>query len=152
MPASPRALSPGSGIVMPYVAVRHPEKCHRYGICSEIVDRPGTDDGICIGCRACVLTCPHQALEPVEEPRQGEVYIEVKGNLVRVPEKISIKEVFKRLGYMVATSPQESGLFVPFPFSPLAGRLAKTCPRIPPVPQTFFPDDLNSSSSQYTAQ
>ena len=49
MPASPRALSPGSGIVMPYVAVHHPEKCHRYGICSEIVDCPGADDVICIG-------------------------------------------------------------------------------------------------------
>ena len=98
---------------MPFIAVHHPEKCHRCGVCSEIVDCPGSDELICIGCGACVLTCPHQALELVEEPRQRKVTIEVNGDMAVVPELISVKEALKESGYPVATSPQEPGLFAP---------------------------------------
>jgi len=135
---------------MPCVAVHHQEKCRRYSVFSKIVDCPGADDRIYIVCRACVFTCPHQALEPVEELRQREPIIEPNLDLDRVLERIGEGEALKELGYPVTTSPQEPWLFAPFPFSSLGGRLAKTCPRIPPVPQTFFPDDLSSSSSQYT--
>ncbi len=79
---------------MPYVAVHHPEKCHRYGVFCEIIGCPGAGGLILIGCGAYVLTCPHHVLELAEEQRQGETYIEVNVNLVRVPDIISIKDAF----------------------------------------------------------
>lgn len=98
---------------MPYVAVHHPEKCRRCGACSEIVDCPGADELICIGCGACVQVCPHQALELVEEPRTRRIAIEVNGEMALVPERVSVKEALKEAGYPVATAPGEPGLFAP---------------------------------------
>lgn len=98
---------------MPYVAVHHPDKCRRCGVCGEIVDCPGAAEMICIGCGACVLSCPHQALELVEEPRKRRVTIEVNGDLAWVPERVSVKEALQEAGFPVASSPAEAGLFAP---------------------------------------
>lgn len=96
-----------------YVARHNPEKCRECGWCSEIVACPGADELICIGCGACVLACPNQALELVEEPREKEVTIEVDGKVLRVPERISVKAALAELGYKVGSSPDEEGLFAP---------------------------------------
>ncbi len=96
-----------------YVAVHNPEKCRECGWCSEIVACPGADELICIGCGACVLACPNQALELVEEPRENEVTIEVDGKVVRVPERISVKAALAELGYQLGDTPDEAGLFAP---------------------------------------
>jgi pyruvate formate lyase activating enzyme len=96
-----------------YVARHNPEKCRECGWCSEIVACPGADELICIGCGACVLACPNQALELVEEPREKEVTIEVDGKMLRVPERISVKAALAELGYKVGSSPDEEGLFAP---------------------------------------
>ena len=96
-----------------YVALHHPEKCRECGWCSEIVACPGADQLICIGCGACVLACPNQALELVEEPRDREVTIEVDGKSVSVPERISVKAALAELGYRIGGAPGEAELFAP---------------------------------------
>lgn len=98
---------------MPYIAIHHPEKCHLCGACSEIVDCPGANELICIGCGACVLACPHQALELMEAPREREVTIEINGKLASVPEQTSVKDALIEAGYPLAISYRESGLFAP---------------------------------------
>jgi pyruvate formate lyase activating enzyme len=96
-----------------YIAKHLPEKCLNCGWCSELVNCPGSDELICIGCGACVLTCPNEALELVEEPREKEVRLEVDGKSVRVPERISVKQALAELGYQISRMPDEPGLFAP---------------------------------------
>ncbi|PJA48380.1 MAG: hypothetical protein CO171_07510, partial [Syntrophobacterales bacterium CG_4_9_14_3_um_filter_49_8] len=98
---------------MPYVAVHHLEKCRQCGACGEMVACPGAEELICIGCGACVLTCPHQALELVEAPREREVTVEINGKSATVPEQISVKDTLREAGYQLAVSHREPGLFAP---------------------------------------
>lgn len=98
---------------MPYVAVHDPTKCRHCGACAEVVACPGADELICIGCGACVLVCPNQALQLVEEPRQRRVAIEINGDLALVSERISVKEALQEAGYPMAHTTEEPGLFAP---------------------------------------
>ncbi|QCQ22297.1 radical SAM protein [Desulfoglaeba alkanexedens] len=100
-------------MVVSYIAIHHPEKCVQCGACIEIVACPGADKGICLGCGACVLACPNQALELVEQRRESEVTIEVDGRLAGVPARITVKEALAGLGYPVSSIPGEPGLFAP---------------------------------------
>lgn len=100
---------------MAYIAVHHQEKCKRCGVCVEIVDCPGSAKEICLGCGACVLACPNEAMELVESPREKEVTIEVDGMFAQVPEQISVKDALIGLGYQINALPSESpgGIFAP---------------------------------------
>lgn len=62
---------------MTYVAKHDPLKCHRCGACMELVACPGADEMVCIGCGACVITCPHQAIELITGKREKEILIYV---------------------------------------------------------------------------
>jgi len=95
---------------MPYIAVRDPERCLECDTCNEIVACPGVSLSACIGCGACVPVCPQGALQLVEEPRLGEVTIEVDGNLASVAERTSVREALEQLGFSVATMPGEPDL------------------------------------------
>ncbi|MDY6842840.1 MAG: radical SAM protein [Thermodesulfobacteriota bacterium] len=96
-----------------FIAQHNPLKCLRCGWCAEIVACPGSAKDICIGCGACVLACPNEALELIEEPRQREITIEIDGSRVQVPEKISVKEALRKIGYTVSAIPAENALFTP---------------------------------------
>lgn len=98
---------------MPYIAEHNPSKCLQCGWCLEIVDCPGSQKDICIGCGACVLACPSQAIELVERPKGKEITIEVDGKPGQVPEQISIKEALKELGYQFSVIPVKTGIFAP---------------------------------------
>jgi len=98
---------------MPYVARHTIEKCTRCGACFEIVACPGAEKEICIGCGACVLACPNQAIEIIEEARQGSIEIEVNGKQSIVSERISVKDALHELGYKFADLPVEPGIFAP---------------------------------------
>ncbi|MEW6327660.1 MAG: radical SAM protein [Thermodesulfobacteriota bacterium] len=97
---------------MPYIATYNLKRCKDCGACREIVACSGRDED-CIGCGACALACPHEAIEMVEEKRAREVTIQVNGKTALVPERIPVKEALGLLGYPITALPQESGIFAP---------------------------------------
>ena len=96
-----------------YIANHNLDKCLQCGACQQVVACPGSEERICLGCGACVLLCPNEALELVEDPRTAEVSIEVDGTPAHVPERITVKDALTYLGYSTATMPDEQGLFAP---------------------------------------
>ena len=98
---------------MTYVAKHDPSKCHRCEACMELVACPGADEMVCIGCGACVITCPHQAIELITSKREKEILIYVNEKKFKVPELISVKEALVELGYQIKDHSDESGLFAP---------------------------------------
>lgn len=88
------------------------EKCLDCGTCRDIVACPGKDDD-CIGCGACVLACPNQAIKMTEEPRDRQVTIEIDGQTATVPERISAKEALIGAGYRISEFPGELGILAP---------------------------------------
>jgi len=99
---------------MPFEARHDPDKCRDCTACQIFVDCPGAEEGICIGCGACILICPHEALELVEVRRDKEVTIEVDGKLSRVPERITVKEALWELGHKITVClPAEEEIYAP---------------------------------------
>jgi pyruvate formate lyase activating enzyme len=79
----------------------------------ELVACPGADEMVCIGCGACVITCPHQAIELITSKREKKISIYVNEEKFKVPELISVKEALVELGYQIKDHFAESGLFAP---------------------------------------
>jgi len=99
-----------------YVAEKDPEKCRQCGICDEIVACSSAYVGYveeCIGCGACYITCPYEAIRMVEKPRRGEVKIRVDGETFSVPERITVKRALEMVGYTVSKFPGEGEIFAP---------------------------------------
>ena len=98
------------------VARRNPDKCTDCGVCREIVACPGERVGetsACVGCGACHLACPNEAIELVDSPRTRQVEIYVDGEQVHVPERITVLKALELLGYRVSKFPGEGDVFPP---------------------------------------
>lgn len=101
---------------MLYIAERDLDKCRQCGICDEILACSSVRVGYakeCIGCGACSLTCPNEAIRMKERLREREVKIKVDGEYFYVPETITVKKALEILGYKISKFPGEGDLFAP---------------------------------------
>ena len=58
---------------MPYIATKNPYKCQHCGFCEEYVACSSKYVGYsdeCVGCGACVMVCPENALTLVRRPEE----------------------------------------------------------------------------------
>lgn len=99
-----------------YKAERDPSRCDLCGSCEQLLPcsrfRSG-DLKDCIGCGACVLACPNEAISLVEWPKTGEIPLIVNGDQVMVPERITVQTALRLLGYHFEHFPTKGTLFAP---------------------------------------
>lgn len=91
-------------------------KCMRCGACDEIVACSSRRVGYaeeCIGCGACQITCPYEAIEMRERAAEKYVRIKVNGELFSVPERITVKKALEILGFETTRIPSEGKIFAP---------------------------------------
>lgn len=67
----------------------------------------------CIGCKACYLACPHEAIHQVESKTRNSITITVDGHPVEVPNHVTIKQALEKLGIVYRRFPDSKHLFAP---------------------------------------
>jgi ferredoxin len=72
-----------------YRYIRDRDLCQGCRYCVTRVSCPSPQQ--CIGCKACYLSCPNEALVPESWNTKQRVTISVDGNRVEVPAKVTIK-------------------------------------------------------------
>ncbi|NVM01128.1 MAG: radical SAM protein [Candidatus Helarchaeota archaeon] len=87
------------------------EKCKNCNFCTKIVKCPSSSD--CIGCKACYLGCPFEAINKKEYKEWKLIGIHINDKLFHVPEKISIKSALEYAGFKIARFPEEDDVFAP---------------------------------------
>jgi len=98
------------------IAEKDLDKCVGCGICDEIVACSSShvgDKEECIGCEACFVACPHEAIRIKERESEKEIEIKVDGEKFSVPEKITVKKALELIGYTTSKFPGEGDIFVP---------------------------------------
>jgi len=99
-----------------YVGKKIIDACKQCGVCGEIVGCSSRCVGYeneCIGCAACSIACPHEAVQMRQREKRKENRIKVDGEEFSVPERITVKKALELIGYSSSRFPGEGDLFVP---------------------------------------
>lgn len=101
---------------MPNVSIKDLEKCQNCGFCEEYVACSSRYVGYsdeCTGCGACYISCPYEAIEMRDRPKEGEIKIWIDGKNFSLPERITVRHALEFIGFKVSKFPEEGDLFVP---------------------------------------
>jgi pyruvate formate lyase activating enzyme len=91
-----------------YIAIKN-ERCTNCNFCKSFVC-PSSD---CIGCGACYLACPNQAVEMEGKEAENYIQIKVDGEVFSIPEKITVKKALEIIGYKFTKFPEKGKIFAP---------------------------------------
>ncbi|MBM4129002.1 MAG: radical SAM protein [Nitrospira sp.] len=101
---------------MPYYAIKNQKKCQNCDFCEGYVACSAKHVGYpaeCIGCGACFISCPHEAIEMRERSVGKAITIWVDGKSFSVPERISVRHALEFIGFKISKFPEDGALFVP---------------------------------------
>ncbi|UCE10949.1 MAG: radical SAM protein [Candidatus Thorarchaeota archaeon] len=96
---------------MHYEYHRNQERCSKCRYCITRVSCPSPNS--CVGCRACYLACPSEAIEETTVQPKSAVTITVDGQRVEVPGDTTIKVALEHLGYSFSRYIEDAGFFAP---------------------------------------
>ncbi|MHA2141165.1 MAG: radical SAM protein [Candidatus Thorarchaeota archaeon] len=94
-----------------YTFQRNGELCTNCRFCITSVSCPSPQS--CIGCKACYLACPHEAIRQATPETHSPVTVTVDGNPLEVPGNATIKQALEALGYVFSRYPDSNNLFAP---------------------------------------
>ncbi len=98
---------------MLFKAVKDETLCQKCGWCEKLIPCPvGFKEFDCIGCGACTLACPYEALTMSKAEKEREIEIEIDGNKFDVPKNIPVKRALEEAGHLYSEKP-EGGLYAP---------------------------------------
>ena len=99
-----------------HCAEKDSDGCTDCGSCEEIVACPSGRVGYvegCVGCGACHLACPNEAIKMRESPRVNEISIKVNGETLCALGNVTVKKALELVGYVTCKFPDEDCIFVP---------------------------------------
>ncbi|RLI75306.1 radical SAM protein [Archaeoglobales archaeon] len=86
------------------------ERCKNCNFCISSVC-PSPEE--CIGCNACYIACPNEAVELIDIEINDYITIYVNGEKFQVPNKITVKKALEMLGYKFTKFPEKNKIFAP---------------------------------------
>ncbi|MGD9396419.1 MAG: radical SAM protein [Candidatus Thorarchaeota archaeon] len=67
----------------------------------------------CIGCSACFLACPHEAIRREKKEQKEWIVVRVNDQQVEVPADVTIKVALESIGHHFSSYPKKDNLFAP---------------------------------------
>ncbi|MBS3906953.1 MAG: radical SAM protein [Syntrophaceae bacterium] len=93
----------------PWISKRDPNLCQDCQYCRKWICRYES----CIGCQACHVSCPYDAVKMEERPSWETITIYFDDKPLQVTSGIPIKEALQLSGFPISPFPKGDGIFVP---------------------------------------